>query len=108
MDVESLKLITIVGTSAAVVLYIYRILCAVDLMRSTSSKVEGNNKLIYAGLIFLVPLGIGAWIYDFVVNEKKVPLLFLFPFVIVVFTFLQGMFVIWPHANNFNFDFVKW
>lgn len=108
MDIESLKIITIIGTFAAVVLYIYRILCAVDLMQSTSLKVEGYNKLVYAGLIFFVPLGIGAWIYDFVVNDKKVSPLFLFPFVIVVLTFLQGMYVIWPHATNFNFDFIKW
>jgi hypothetical protein len=108
LDIESLKLITTIGTSAAVVLYIYRIVCIIDLMRSESPKVEGMNRLIYAALIFFVPLGIGAWLYDFVVNDKKVSPLFLFPFLIVVTTFIQGMIVIMPHATNFNLDYVGW
>ena len=108
LDMESLKLITIIGTSSAIVLYIYRILCAIDLMRSESPKVDGMNRLIYAALIFFIPLGIGAWLYDFVVNDKKVSPLFLFPFLIVVTTFVNGMIVLMPHATTFSFDYVGW
>lgn len=108
IDFESIRIITIIGSIAAVALYVYRVTCAVDLMRSTSPKVEGIQKLIYAGLIFFVPLGIGAWLYDFVVNKKKASYLFLFPFIIVVASFIAGMLVIWPHFNNFNFDYMGW
>ncbi|MGQ8364434.1 hypothetical protein [Glaciecola sp. 1036] len=108
MDLESLRLITIIGSLAAIMLYIYRIVCTVNLMRSDSPKLEGYNRLIYAGLIFIIPLGIGAWIYDFVVNNKKVSPLFLFPFAIVVTTFIQGMIILLPHVNKFNFDYIGW
>jgi len=91
LDIETLRLSIIVGTCSVVALYIYRIACAVNLMRSTSPKVDGINRLIYAGMIVFIPLGIGAWIYDFVVNEKKISPLFLFPFAIFLTTFLYGM-----------------
>lgn len=108
MDIESLRIFSAIGSVAAVFLYIYRIVCVIGLMRSESPKVEGNNRLIYAGLIFFVPLGIGAWIYDFVVNGKKASPLFWVPFLIAIYAFVQGMFVIMPHATSFKFDFLTW
>jgi hypothetical protein len=108
IDVESLRLITIVGTIAAIFLYVYRITCLVGLMQSSSEKLDGFNRAIYAGLILFVPLGIGAWIYDYVVNNKKVTPLFLFPFLIVVTVFVQGMVIAAPHFTKFNFDYMGW
>lgn len=108
LDLESLRIITIVGTVAALFLYLYRIACLVNLMQSSSEKLDGYNRAIYAGLILFVPLGIGAWIYDYVVNSKKVSPLFLFPFLVIVTTFVQGMIIVIPHGTQFNFDYIGW
>jgi undecaprenyl pyrophosphate phosphatase UppP len=108
MDFESWRIITVIGTIGAVLLYVYRISCLINLMRSESEKLAGNNRLIYAGLILLIPLGIGAWLYEFIVNEKTVSPLFIFPFCIVVSMFLYGMLHILPNATQFNFDYMGW
>ena len=108
MDLDSWRALTAVGMFSAVLLYGYRVLCLVDLMRRESDKLTGNNKLIYAGLIVLIPLGIGGWLYEFVVKNKTVSPIFLFPFSIVVYTYIYGMFHIWPNATQFNFDYIGW
>ena len=108
MDLQTMRILVVIGSIAAVILYIYRIRCLVNLMCSNSPKVEGNNKLIYAGLILFIPLGIGGWIYDFVVNKKKVSALFLFPFVTVMYTVIQATLAVLPHATEFNFDYMLW
>jgi hypothetical protein len=108
IDVESLRLLTIMGTGAALFLYLYRITCLLNLMQSNSEKLEGFNRAIYAGVILFVPLGIGAWIYDYVVNGKKVAPLFLFPFLIVSSVFVMVMFMSYPHLTTFNFDYMSW
>lgn len=108
MDLESWRIITVIGTLGAVLLYAYRISCLINLMRSESERLAGNNRLIYAGLILFIPLGIGAWLYDFVVNEKNFSPLFLFPFSIVLAMFVYTMFHLLPVATQFNFDYMKW
>ncbi len=108
IDIDSLRIISVVGSISAIFLYLYRILCLVNLMQSTSEKLDGFNRAIYAALILFIPLGIGAWLYDYVVNGVKVAALFLFPFLIVVTTFAYGMFIIVPHGTKFNFDFIAW
>lgn len=108
IDVEGLRIATVIGTIAAVFLYIYRIVCLIDMMRSTSQKLAEYNRVIYAGLIVFIPLGIGAWLYDFLVNEKKAPPLFVFSFSIVITTFVYGMSILLPYGNQFNFDYLTW
>ena len=108
IDVESLRLLTVMGTIAALFLYLYRIICLLNLMQSTSVKLDGFNRAIYAGIILFVPLGIGGWIYDYVVNGKKIAPLFLFSFLIVSSVFVMVMFMSYPHLSTFNFDYMGW
>jgi hypothetical protein len=108
MGLDSWRTLSAVGMVGAILLYGYRILCLVDLMRLESEKLTGNIRLIYAGLIIFIPLGIGGWLYEYVVKNKTVSPMFLFPFCIVVFTYIYGMSHILPNATQFNFDFIGW
>ena len=108
MSMDVWRVITVAGSICAVILYIYRIYCLINLMKKESELLTGNNRLIYAGLIFLIPLGIGAWIYDYVVNQKTASPLFIIPFISIILIFIYSMFHMMPHATNFNFDFMSW
>jgi hypothetical protein len=108
MDIETLRVVSITGMLGAILLYAYRLMCLVDLMKSDSDLLAGNNRLIYAGLILFIPLGIGGWLYEFVVKAQKASLVFLIPFFITILSFGLGMTEILPHATKFNFDYIGW
>ncbi|WP_199609522.1 hypothetical protein [Flocculibacter collagenilyticus] len=108
MDLETWRILTVIGMTGAVFLYIYRITVLVNLMRTKSEQLDGNNRLIYAGLIIFIPLSIGAWLYDYVINKKTVAPMFLFPFSMVIVSFLYAMFTILPNATQFDFDYMGW
>jgi len=77
-------------------------------MRSQSEKVLESNRIVYAALIVFLPLGIGGWLYEFVVNEKKYSGLFLYPFGIVFLVFIYSMFYMLPNATQFSMDHLGW
>lgn len=108
LDIETLRTVAIYGAVGAILLYGYRILCLIDLMKSDSELLAGNNRLIYAGLILVIPLGIGAWLYEFLVNEKKASPFFVIPFLMTIIPYGIGMLEILPHSTQFNFDFIGW
>lgn len=109
MDLEALRILSVLGMTGAVLLYAYRVYCLVDLMKSESEKLlTGNNRLIYAGLIVFIPLGIGAWLFEFVVNGKRASAFFIVPFVLVLYALLFSMYELLPIATNFNFNYLGW
>ena len=108
LDLDSWRVLTVMGTLAALCLYAYRIKCLISLMRAQSEKVLYYNRIVYAALIVFLPLGLGGWIYDYVVNEKKYSRLFLYPFCIVTLVYIYSMFHILPKATQFNFDYISW
>jgi hypothetical protein len=108
MDFSTLRIISIVGMICVVILFAYKIACLVDLMKSESETMKEFDRLVYAGLIVFLPLGIGAWIYEYVTKGKKYSRLFLYPFSIALLTSLYAMVVVMPHATQFNLDYLTW
>jgi uncharacterized membrane protein len=108
MDFNTWRFLTGIGTVGALCLYGYKIRCLIDLMKSQSDRVLEYNRIVYAALIVFLPLGIGAWLYDFVVNEKKYSPLFLYPFCVVSLVFIYTMYHVLPNATQFNMDYVGW
>ncbi|MDC8830539.1 hypothetical protein [Alteromonas gilva] len=68
-----------------------------------SEMLAGTNRLMYAGLILFIPLGIGAWLYDFVVNKKNFSPLFVIPFCIVLAMFVYATYYLLPVSTKFSF-----
>lgn len=106
MDIAFWRLLTGIGAFCVVLLYMYRVLCLVSLMKLDSAALPDNSRLVYAGLIVFLPLGIGGWIYDFVVNKRTMPLLFVVPFLSVALVAIHSFSYTLLHTNNFNFDFL--
>lgn len=108
LDLDTLRIISAIGMICAVTLFAYKIRCLIDLMKSGEALTKEYDRLVYAGLIVFLPLGIGGWLYEFVTKNKKYSRLFLYPFSIAVLTFVYAMVNMYPKMTQFNFDYLTW
>lgn len=108
LDMDVWRAISALGLFGGGLLYLYRLVCIVDLMKVSEELIETNKKLIYAGLIVFIPLGLGAWIYEFVEKNKKCSPLFLIPFLIVIIPTGYAFLHMLPRATNFDFKYLNW
>lgn len=108
LNMDVWRVISGLGLLGSGLLFLYRLICLIDLMKVSEEVIETNKKLIYAGLIVFVPLGLGAWIYEFVEKDKKYSLMFLIPFLIVIIPTAYAFIHMLPRATNFNFNYLNW
>ena len=108
LDLDTLRIISAIGMICAGILFVYKIRCLVDLMKSDQASMKEYDRLVYAGLIVFLPLGIGGWLYEFITKSKKYSRLFLYPFSIAALTFAYAMVYMLPKMTQFNFDYLTW
>jgi len=108
LDMDVWRVVSALGLLGSGLLLVYRLICLVDLMKVHKETIDSNHKIIYAGLIVFIPLALGAWLYEFVEKNKKVSMLFLVPFLIVIVPTGYAFLHMLPHATNFNFNYLSW
>ena len=85
VDFTTWRILSGVSVSGVALLYVYRFLCLLSLLKNDNAAIrERNDKLIYTVLIVLIPLGLGAFIYEYVANSRSVSKLFYIGFALAV------------------------
>lgn len=109
MPLNQMRVLVAVSAFGAVLLFGYKLLRLVQLLQlDRQEQWQHNEKLIYAGLIVLLPLGLGAWVYDYNVRKKRLDPVYAILFLITVVPVVIAMAGILPHATQFGFDFLGW
>lgn len=104
---ETMRVMVGLAAICTLVLFIYRITTVIHCMsRDPESFPSHVDRVVWAILAMIVPLGIGAYLYDVVSRKNPFRLIFLIPFAGVLFSMAFVMIEIWPHATRFQFDFL--
>ncbi|MHA3771779.1 hypothetical protein ACXR0O_09615 [Verrucomicrobiota bacterium sgz303538] len=107
VSVGTLRFVTAVSAIAVGVLYLYRLLTVAHCMRQPVEQFQAPiDRLIWVALAMLVPLGLGAWLYDLVRRGRPLPPLFVVPFAIVAICFLSVAIPLLSRSTKFNFNFL--
>lgn len=72
-------------------LFVYQLYCLFDLMAKNSPVTESSDRVIWALLIVLVPLGIGAWLYQLRIYRRAFPVFYLLSFLLAVICLMLFM-----------------
>ncbi|WP_411825417.1 hypothetical protein [Luteolibacter sp. AS25] len=88
-------------------LYIYRLYTVIHCMSRHPDDFPSHvDRVVWSVLAVIVPLGIGAYLYDLGSRKNPIQLMFLVPFTGVVLSVGYVMLKIWPRSTNFQFDFL--
>jgi len=108
IPITHLRISTAVGMITSVALFVYEVSRFVDCMKHDQDSFKGSyDKLIWAAMIIYLPLGIGGWAYDRVVNHKGCDPKFGIPFTLAIVSIGYTMIKVLPLSTNFNLDFLK-
>lgn len=102
----TLRILTVVCAIAVGLLYLYRLRTVVHCMRQPVGEFPAaTDRIIWVGLAMLIPLGLGAVLYD-IVRHGRIPLRFIIPFLTVAVCLLWFFIPMFPRATKFSFDFL--
>ena len=109
IPLDWIRQLMLVSMFGAILLFFYQLTRLAEIMRRDDAfRAVHHEKALYVAIVLVLPLGLGAWIYDYVVNRKWLDPLFavallltLIPACVVFMHFL-------PHMTEFNFDFLSW
>lgn len=109
LDLESWRILIVLGMIGGLMLFIYKIVCLIELMKPTAREnLENIEKLIYAGIIFFIPLGIGGFIYQYSVKAKSISNFFVIGFLMAVIPAAILGLAVTMNATSFNLDYLSW
>lgn len=107
VSLDTMRMLTGVAAICTSALYIYRVYTVVHCMcRHPDDFPSHVDRGVWAILAMIVPLGIGAYLYDIVSRRNPFQLMFLVPFTGVALSFGLVITMIWPRSTNFNFNFL--
>lgn len=107
ISIGSMRTFSVIMMIAVGFLYIYRLLTVIHCMRQPVSDFAApTDRMIWVALAMLVPLGLGAFLYDVVRRDRPFVLRFWIPFGVVAICFLCVAIPIFKHSTKFNLDFL--
>ena len=107
VSLDTMRFVTGVAMICTSALYIYRFYTVVHCMSRHPDDFPSHvDRVVWSILAMIVPLGIGAYLYDLVSRRNPFQLMFLVPFTGVVLSFGFVILKIWPRSTNFKFDFL--
>ena len=107
VSLDTMRMITGITAICTSALFIYRIFTVIHCMSRHPDDFPSHvDRVVWPILAMLVPLGIGAYLYDVVSRRNPLQLMFLVPFAGVAISFGFVIMKIWPRSTNFTFDFL--
>ncbi len=102
-NMEAMRSVFVFSTLGMILLFLYQVTTFIHLLKNEALlEKQGYYGLIYTAIILMLPLGIGAAIYDRVVRERLSKLFFI-GFSISITTLSIVYLKSLKHANHFEF-----
>lgn len=107
IELTTMRNVWIVCLASFGMLYVYRLSVIIRCMATKADFFKAPiDRLIWVALALLVPLGIGAYLYDLVQVRKPWKPSFLLPFGVIAFCFVFYGLPMILKSTSFKFDFL--
>lgn len=107
VNLKQLRYVWMSCMGAVGVLYLYRLVTIVRCMRAPLDTFKTPfDRLIWVGLAIMVPLGLGAYLYDIVQARRPLRLMFILPALVILYSATFFGVPLLLKSNNLTFDFM--